>query len=528
MLHKYTVLIICLVSLTVYPQGHYVPPEWQPEVELPVFNSSHSQRGVLYNNMTVTSTGKIIIATVEVDPAITSSGRNYLTYSEDNGESWLSPPVRFTPTDLAVGGSVPKLAVDGNDNIFVVWTAKIPNAVYCSIMDADLNIIVDSVRVAGSLEYNSFTTHVTVDKKNRIHVMWHEGDIEKGDIVESYYSRSVDGGLSFETAQLISDDDGRHSAFPHAEFHRAKGDTLAIAWRDSISSDYEWDVLMVTSTNGGESWSEPFNVTDEQEFNSDPDVVIDDFNRIHIIFHKYPSAIPFYNVHIRYGYSDDLGVTWKPSRFRQISESNKRSFLTEGNDYDPERNIFWAVWKDERDYSDSKPMGDIVVAYSTDRGDSWQSPEFATDWDTLAVGFKAGKLLKNGEYALNYEVANVKDGLSRVFFRRRAVVTSAVANILIAPSEFYLEQNYPNPFNPKTKIGFSIPSTGYADYSSSARTVLKVYDILGNEVANLFDENKSQGRYEVEFDASALASGVYFYRLQSGNFTQTKKLILLR
>ena len=78
------------------------------------------------------------------------------------------------------------------------------------------------------------------------------------------------------------------------------------------------------------------------------------------------------------------------------------------------------------------------------------------------------------------------------------------------PIQFALAQNYPNPFNPSTKISFSIPEKSF--------TTLKIYDILGNEVATLLNEEKPVGNYEVQFDASKLSSGVYFYRLQSNSF----------
>ena len=90
---------------------------------------------------------------------------------------------------------------------------------------------------------------------------------------------------------------------------------------------------------------------------------------------------------------------------------------------------------------------------------------------------------------------------------------------------FSLEQNYPNPFNPVTKIKYSIPSSGK---SSKEFVQLKVYDILGSEVATLVNEGKSAGNYEVDFDADKLSSGVYYYQLKAGNFVSTKKMILLR
>ncbi len=88
------------------------------------------------------------------------------------------------------------------------------------------------------------------------------------------------------------------------------------------------------------------------------------------------------------------------------------------------------------------------------------------------------------------------------------------------PSVFKLEQNYPNPFNPTTSIEYSVPSNEHVS--------LKVYDILGNEVAILVNGTKEAGTYEVKFNASYLSSGVYFYKLSGGNFFETKKLILIK
>jgi len=93
------------------------------------------------------------------------------------------------------------------------------------------------------------------------------------------------------------------------------------------------------------------------------------------------------------------------------------------------------------------------------------------------------------------------------------------------PKEFSLSQNYPNPFNPSTKIRYTIPAVG----TSLMKFVqLKVYDVLGNEVTTLVNEEKPTGYYEVNFNASQLASGIYFYKIQAGSFVSTKKMILLR
>ena len=90
----------------------------------------------------------------------------------------------------------------------------------------------------------------------------------------------------------------------------------------------------------------------------------------------------------------------------------------------------------------------------------------------------------------------------------------------VQPDQFLLSQNYPNPFNPSTKINYQLPEISFV--------ALKIYDVLGNEIATLVNEEKSAGSYEVEFSSKRLPSGIYFYQLRAGNYVETKKMVLLR
>jgi len=88
------------------------------------------------------------------------------------------------------------------------------------------------------------------------------------------------------------------------------------------------------------------------------------------------------------------------------------------------------------------------------------------------------------------------------------------------PDKFKLFQNYPNPFNPTTNIKYQITNTSFV--------TLKVYDILGREAATLVNEKLQPGSYEVSFDGSNFSSGIYFYKLQAGNFTETRKMLMVK
>jgi hypothetical protein len=85
---------------------------------------------------------------------------------------------------------------------------------------------------------------------------------------------------------------------------------------------------------------------------------------------------------------------------------------------------------------------------------------------------------------------------------------------------YNLTNSFPTPFNPSTKIRYSVPQ--------SSNVVIKVFDILGNEIETLINENKNTGTYEITWYAENLPSGVYFYRIQAGSFVETKKMVLMK
>lgn len=148
------------------------------------------------------------------------------------------------------------------------------------------------------------------------------------------------------------------------------------------------------------------------------------------------------------------------------------------------------------------------VYFSTDNGSNWtQSNTGITTPSTSNYFFVHG--------------SNAFVSANGLWKRPLSQITSTDDDDLAnQPSNFYLAQNYPNPFNPSTKISWQVPF--------SSHQTLKVYDVLGKEVATLVDEEKPAGNYEIEFDAANLSSGMYLYRLQAGSFIETKKMIYLK
>ncbi len=179
-------------------------------------------------------------------------------------------------------------------------------------------------------------------------------------------------------------------------------------------------------------------------------------------------------------------------------------------------NIFWRISWGGASYTGST-LGLTVNDADGDFGPPFAGALPSTDTQALLFQGAADALSTNNaaDYALT--------GGAAVFTNNAGESSTVVSVEAIGgeiPLEYELQQNYPNPFNPSTIIEFSVPRSNYV--------TLKVYDTLGEEVATLVSENLTAERYNVQWSASRFASGVYFYRLQAGEFVQTKKLLLLK
>ena len=178
----------------------------------------------------------------------------------------------------------------------------------------------------------------------------------------------------------------------------------------------------------------------------------------------------------------------------------------------------------------------FVINYNQDGVIQWAKAAGSSNYDqgSSIVADVDGNCYISGLVGENsvFDTITVAGGYRNIFLAKLKTdnivsVENGFSEVNPLVNEFSLSQNYPNPFNPTTKIHFTIPSR--TEYSSVPQiATLKVYDILGNEVAALVDEEKPAGNYEVAFDAGNLPSGVYFYQLIAGSVSETKKMILLR
>ena len=146
---------------------------------------------------------------------------------------------------------------------------------------------------------------------------------------------------------------------------------------------------------------------------------------------------------------------------------------------------------------------------STDGGENWIPQTSWTDYQLSSVYFV--DQFTGWAVGDNSTILHTTNG-GTTFFEEEEIEET--------PTNYVLTQNYPNPFNPSTKIRYSVPQ--------SSQLIIKVFDVLGNEIETLVNEQKTIGTYELTWNTENLPSGVYFYQIKAGSFMETKKMILLK
>jgi len=476
----------------------------------------------------------IVINPSNTDQILVGANSDNYYYSTDGGYTWQSGVLA---SSYGVSGDPCVLAYE--------------NEFYYFHLVPDLSRVVcqKTSSLGGSWSNGSYTgvngtkdddkEWAVVDHSNgNIYVTWAQFD-EHGspnplDSSEIQLSRSTDAGITWSNPVVVSDRKGNAQAGNYSDH----APMPAIGPNSEVYVTW-WgpDGLMFDkSTDEGVTWL-------------DQDINVSGFHINWLVFNVpgvqivpgFPimncdlsSSIYNGNIYIcwtdqRSGYLDtdvwiakstDNGTNWSPPIRVNDDPPNRHQFFA-WMTIDQTNGYLYFIFYDRRNYSTLET--DVYMAVSSDGGDSFlnfkisESPFIPSIYDFL------GHYI--GVSAHNNVIRPVWTRIDNSYPSLWTAIIDSITNVEdhsenIGLSNYQLSQNYPNPFNPSTKIKYSVLHT--------SNVVIKVFDILGNETETLVNEEKSAGNYNIEFNASNLPSGVYFYRLQAGDFIQTKKMILMK
>jgi hypothetical protein len=279
------------------------------------------------------------------------------------------------------------------------------------------------------------------------------------------------------------------------------GQTLNVVWYDDRDGNYE--IYYKRSTDGGISWGEDTRLTNDPGFSLNP-CVSSSGQTLNVVWSDNRDG----NGEIYYKRSQDGGINWGADN-RLTSNTAISQFASVASS----GSVVHVVWRDDRDGN-----GEIYYKRSQDGGINWGADNRLTS-NTAISQFASVSVSSSGVHVVWEEA---RDGNQEIYYKRDpSGNVTGIENIgSEMPKQFFLSQNYPNPFNPSTVISYQLPATSMVS--------LKIYDIIGKEVSTLVNEEKLAGSYEIEFGAQGLPSGIYLYKLQAGNFVQTKKMVLLQ
>lgn len=438
----------------------------------------------------------------------------------------------------------PRVFAEG-DTIHIFWI--IPNSAGCYyVRSTDGGGTFSSPRdvYAGS-GVNSGTTRNIAFCGNHLYVLW--GTCDTCDTQHDWTTlrRSIDAGVTFEPS---------HRWFPSATDNSITAYDSAVVFRwSSRLLTQEW---LAQSFDHGVTWhSEPF--------------WFEYYQKLHLEehdLHLMEAAHNTQRLEIAYRHSSDFGSTWT----NQLILSTTDNYVSDVSSADIKTHregSVQIVWTDGKYGSTNGFTGSILARRSTDRGTTWEGEQCLTDVPsgiTPNIGIDngiTGVVWSNEDQPfhgvslrLRYDVGNAwlpltfvsdstiqvgsphiaisreklhivwsdgRSALSQIYLRSGTILpTSLREDEPTIPIRMQLHQNYPNPFNPTTTIRYALPQASFV--------MLTVCNTLGQQVAQLANEQQQAGYHDVVFRGEGLASGVYFYRIQAGDFVASKKLLLLK
>jgi hypothetical protein len=475
-----------LILLSIVFLSYYVQAQWQPDVRVtndpgssgrPIIAVSNNFLHIVWND--------------------NRDGNHGIYYkrSMDSGLNW-SADIRLTNTP---GTSQYVNIIANGSNVHVVWQNNFEG-------NAEI-YYVRSTNEGANWSINSRLTNdpglsrapaLSFSNQN-IYVVWLDNRDGNNEI---YFKNSTNEGISWNADTRLTNDPAI-SILPKIS---STSSSIHIVWSDGRFGTGAYEIMYKRSTDYGNTWETDVRLSNEIYFSNNPDIAVSGSNVISVW------EVADSNSDLFSRRSTNNGATWD-ALYRLTNDP--------AGSGEPSAAIINStihlVWQESR-------FGEYEIFYkrSTDAGINWEQDTRLTNDSANSV---TPKVVLSGSI-VHVVWSDTRDGNFEVYYKRNPTgnvngITNTNSEI---PGRFSLYQNYPNPFNPLTKIKFSIPSVG----NGRDRSVIKIYNSLGHEVQVLVNESLQPGTYEVDWDASNFPSGVYFYELVSGNFVQTKKMVLLK
>jgi hypothetical protein len=477
--------------------------------------------------------------------AITSSSYGGFYYSTNSGYNWNSGLIQ---SNLVIPAGDPVIIVDTNGNFYYVQLARHQN-------NFDRQLICKSTN--GGANWSNGVTYglngtKTQDKPwgcidltrspygNNIYITWTEFDVYGSsnplDSTRIMFVCSTDGGLSLSTPKRIcrygGDAQDSYNTVegavpfvgPNGEVYVVWAGPLGILFNKSTDGGLTWMITetIATPTYPG-GWV--FSIPGIYRCNGLPISQCDLSNS------QYRGTIYINWSDQRNGPTDtdvwlikstNGGTNWSSPKRVNNDAPGKQQFFT-WMAVDQVTGYIYIVFYDRRNFASTSLSTNVYLARSTDGGETFGNVKINNST------FVPNPYVFLGDYiGISAHNNKIRPFWASMEANSTSVWTAIIDSMTIdikrigenIPSSYSLKQNYPNPFNPITNIQFDLSKTG--------RVKLSVFDVTGKEIAVLINEEMSAGKYETTFDASGYTSGIYFYRLETNNYSETKKMVLLK
>jgi hypothetical protein len=418
----------------------------------------------------------------------------YYKRSSDGGINW-GADMQLTSNTWYYTGN-PSISVSGM-NVHVIWIYNhnaLNELFYKRSTDAGLSW--EAKVNLGVVSNGGFFSKQAsiISSGTDVHIVW-SGVSGNPEIS---YKRSINGGLNWSgNVQLTND--------PFNSFNPAvsgSGQLIHVVWQESRDGNLE--IYYKRSADEGINWGPDTRLSNNPDSSYDPVIAVSGLIVNVVWVDTRNGNTEIYNKH-----STDGGLSWgADTRLTNNIDSSWNPSVTASG-----LNV-QLIWQDKRDGN-----WEVYYKHSTDGGINW-SPDLRLTNNSASSQYP---FITTSGQAVHVAWTDSRDGNQEIYYKSDPTGNPlGIININShIPADYSLSQNFPNPFNPVTNIVFDLPSSSF--------TRLTVYDMPGREIAVLVNEQLKAGSYKVDWNATNYPSGIYFYKITSGdNYTETKKMILIK